>query len=65
MVILVSSIQRKVLFSLEVAHDLLNIMGEDLGLTEEDEVRMVDLSEVLQVEDISVQAFHIPSQGNQ
>ena len=63
MVILVSSIQRKVVLSLEVAHDLLNIMGEDLGLTEEYEVRMVVLGEMFQVKDVSAQTFHIPSHG--
>ena len=60
MIILVSSIQGVTVFTLEIAHDMLNIMGEDLGLTEEDEVRMVDLSEMFQVKYVSVQAFYIP-----
>ena len=38
-------------------------MGEDLGLTEEDEVRLVDVGEMLQIMNVSVQSFYIPSQG--
>ena len=47
----------------EISHDLFNIMNEDLGLTEEDEVRLVDLSEVLQIIDVSAQSFYISSHG--
>ena len=42
---------------------MFNIMGEDLGLTEEDEVRLVVLSEMLQIIDVSVQSLNIPSHG--
>ena len=38
-------------------------MNENLGLTEEDEVRLVDLSEMLQIIDVSAQSFYIPSDG--
>ena len=63
LVIFVSSIQWVVVFTFEISHDLFNIMNEDLGLTEEDEVRLVDLSEVLQIIDVSAQSFYISSHG--
>ena len=42
---------------------MFNIMDEDLGLTEEDEVWLVDIGEMLQIIDVSVQSFNIPSHG--
>ena len=62
-IIFVCRIQSEAVFSLKIAHDKVHIMCEDLWFAEKDDVRVVDVSEVLQVKDISSKTLYIPRHG--
>lgn len=49
MIIFVRGIEREVVFTFEVFHDSISIMSEDLGFTEEDEIRLMDLHKMFKL----------------
>ena len=45
--------------------DKINVAGEDLGLTQEDEVGLVDINEVLEIKEVPGDSFDVPGDYDQ
>ena len=45
--------------------DKINVAGEDLGLTQEDEVGLVDINEVLEIKEVPGDSFNVPGEHYQ
>ena len=45
--------------------DKINVAGEDLGLTQEDEVGLVDINEVLEIKEVPGDSFDVPGEHDQ
>ena len=58
-------IQRERIFTAEVIHAQVDVWLEDLGFWEEDQIRLEQVQEVLEREDIPLEALQVPGDGRQ
>ena len=62
---IVSKVETGLVVSSEWLHGKLEVMTVDLGFADVDEVRLMDIKEVFEVEDIPKEALNVPGESNE